>query len=250
MSSFNVLAALVFLSFTGFAHAQSQTPVQPEKSKWAHESELGIATVAGNTDSETYNVKQKTSYVFDLNQMTASARYLRTTAGGTESARNWDASLRYDRTTSTKMSVFTAYSLESDPYAGYVQRNNADIGVKYEIAKSIPTTWLAELGFRNTQTQFLGPAAGRDSSSNFIRVYSEVAQVVSSTSSLRFWIEYLPSIEDSDLYRINLEPSLVSQLNSLLSLKVGYLVKYQNQIVPPVTEHTDRFFTTALVAKF
>ena len=85
---------------------------------------------------------------------------------------------------------------------------------------------------------------------DFVRLYTEATQAIGEQTSLKFWVEYLPNIDEMDDYRLNLEPSLVTQLSGIFSLKTGYLVKYQSVLVPPVTKYADRFFTTALVAKF
>ncbi|RYZ68929.1 MAG: DUF481 domain-containing protein, partial [Proteobacteria bacterium] len=69
-------------------------------------------------------------------------------------------------------------------------------------------------------------------------------------TSFRLWVEYLPSFNTPEDYRINFEPSFVSQLSGFLSLKIGYLVKYHNVVVAPATTTSDRLFTTSLVAKF
>lgn len=239
--------ALTLLAIPAFA--ESQTP-PPETKPWAHESEIGIATVSGNTETETYNVKQKTSYTFDFNQFTLAARYLRATSAGIESARNWDGSLRYDRELSPWFSVFASNGLESDVFAGYVQRTNYDVGAKYVIIKTEPTNWISELGYRYTDTQFTVTAPGRDDVSHLVRAYTEIIQALGAQASGRLWVEYLPNLSESKEYRLNLEPSIVAQLTGIFSLKTGYLIKYQNQVVAPVTERTDRFFTTSLVAKF
>lgn len=230
--------------------AESQAPVTAETKPWAHESELGITTVGGNTKTESYNLKQKTSYTFDLNKFTLAARYLKTKSGGVESARNWDGSIRYDREISARFSIFASNGLESDVFAGYVQRTNYDLGATYAIVKSEPTNWIAEAGYRYTDTQFTVRPVGTADVSHLLRIFSEVNQTLGKQASARFWVEYLPNLSEEDEYRVNLEPSIVAQLTGIFSLKTGYLIKYQNRITAPVTERTDSFFTTSLVAKF
>lgn len=229
---------------------QPENMAQPPAHVWAHESEVGIATVSGNTTSETYNLKQKTTYAFGLNSLTLTARYLQSEVDGVQGSKNWDAAVRYDREVSSRTSIFASHGLESDIFAGYVQRNNYDIGAKYDIAKSDATKWFAELGYRYTYNLFSGPADGRDTINHLVRGYTEISQNLSDKTALRFWVEYLPNVEDFGESRVNFEPSIVSQLSDIFSLKTGYLVKYQSEIVAPVTRHADKFLTTALVTKF
>lgn len=234
--------------------APVQTPApspapSPTPPPWANESELGIATVAGNAESETYNAKQTTTYGIDGSRLKISGRYLESKNGGVLAAKNWDASLRYDKDLSRRFTVFASHGLESDVFAGYVQFNNSDVGFRYEIAKSKPTQWLVEAGYRYTFANYVTESPV-DPVSHIVRVYSEFGQALTATSSFKFWIEGLPDLRTTVNYRINLEPSLVAQINSTFALKAGYLIKYQNRILAPATTNTDRFFTTAIVAKF
>jgi putative salt-induced outer membrane protein len=243
------LFVVIALLATSSAYAQVTPEASPAKPPLAHESEVGIATVSGNSKSETYTAKQTTSYKFDdLNKAAVSARYLRSSAFGIESSRNWDAALRYERTLSHTLAAFVQYGLESDIYAGYVQRNNTDVGLKYDITRTDPTVWFVEAGYRNTVTMSVNKAG--TSSTDYSRLYTEASQKIGPQTSLRLWVEYLPSLKDSKDYRLNVEPSLITQLSGIFSLKTSYLMKYQNRPAPPATEHSDKFFTTSLVAKF
>ncbi len=47
-----------------------------EKAPWSHESEAAIVKVGGNTESESYSAKQKTSLTRDKNLWVATGRYL------------------------------------------------------------------------------------------------------------------------------------------------------------------------------
>ncbi len=223
---------------------------QVEAKVWSSESELGIATVSGNSKSETFTGKDTTSYIIDhKNKVTWTGRYLRATSSGVESSRNWDTALRLERSfPPSPLSAFVSYGLESDFYAGYVQRNNADVGLKYDLTRTTPTVWIVEAGYRNTQTMSRNVQGTQ--STDLLRLYSEINQALGKSASMKFWVEYLPKLDDFKSYRINAEPSLVSQLSGIFSLKTGYLVKYQSALVPPSTKRTDSFFTTALVAKF
>jgi putative salt-induced outer membrane protein YdiY len=227
---------------------------------FSDESELGVAIVGGNSSTETYNAKQTNVYEWDRNVAKGNFRYLNTKVGGTDTARSWDGSLRYEREFSDVINGFTSYGLESDVFAGYVQRNNFDLGVKYFFSKSEETKWFAEAGYRNIATHY--PASQPDSTSNSLRVYSEVTQALNKTSAFKFWAEYIPTLSSnltgnpgyqaSQDYQGNAEASVTSLLNDIFSLKAAYLFKYKNYLPPtsPATKYLDTLFTTSLVAKF
>jgi putative salt-induced outer membrane protein len=232
--------------------ANAQAPVETTSAfnVWSTEAEVGIATVSGNAKSETFTGKDTTSYIIDnRNKLAWTGRYLRATSNGVESSRNWDTALRLERNFEpSKLTAFISYGLESDFYAGYVQRNNADLGLKYDLTRTVPTVWFVEAGYRNTQTMSRNVQGTQ--SSDLLRLYTELTQALGKSASMKLWVEYLAKLDDFKSYRVNTEPSLVSQLNGIFSLKTGYLVKYQADLVPPTLKHTDSFFTTALVAKF
>ena len=213
-----------------------------------NESELGSTIVSGNTSSETYNVGQKSNFEIDGNSFKLRGRYLGARANGVESARNWDAEFRYERRLTETLSSYASHLLESDIFAGYVQRNSYDIGLKYFFSESPDTTWFAELGYRNSFTQYVTPTP--NAQSNYLRVYSEVSQTISEGIVGKLWVEYLPSFTDNNDYLINGEPSLSIMMNKTLSLKVADLFKYHNVLAPTFTKRLDSFFTLSLVAKF
>lgn len=235
-----LFAALSALTLN--ARAQDAAPASP----WSHESEASIIQVDGTSQSESYAAKQKTTYKDAPNVYSISGRYLQSKANGVESARAWDSFFRYERELSELWSVFAQYGAESDIYSGYVQRDSADLGGKYYVIKTDPEKLFAELGYRYMHTRTVDHESKYDSLG---RLYVEWSKKASDTVSFKFWVEYLPNFTRNRAYLINGEPSVQVMLNSILSLKVAYLVKYQNE-PPDAAKHTDRTLTTSLVAKF
>lgn len=241
----NTKALLIFASILGIS---SVTLAQDENSasRWSHESEVSIVNIDGNTKSESYSGKQKTTYKWDKNVLIASARYLQTKTASVETARAWDAGLRYEREISTLWSAYASQGAESDVYAGYVQRDNSDLGAKYQVFKSDIKDWTAEAGFRHTKIR---TTTQENAYTNFGRVFSEYKTQINPSLSFNYWVEYLPNFKESEAYLLNTEASLSVMLSQIFSLKSGYLVKYQNQVAAGA-ERADKTFTTSLVAKF
>lgn len=210
------------------------------------EAEAGVIIISGNNDSESYNGKAKAVYTQEKNVYTAYGRYLKTTANGTESARNWEAGVRYERELTDYFGVFVGQKAESDIYNGYIQRDSTDAGLKYSIIKSDEMNWFWEAGYRYTKTH---PTTGTDTHDNFGRLYTEYNQAIDKTLSFKYWAEYLPNFTDNDAWLGNTEASLNVMLNSVFSLKLAYLLQYQN--VPPASgKYTTTTTTMNLVAKF
>jgi putative salt-induced outer membrane protein len=215
-------------------------------SPWTNESELSVVSIGGNSQSESYSAKQKTSYKFNSNIFTGFGRYLQTTSGSTETGKQWEASLRFEKEFSEKWSAFVQQGAESNFYAGYVQRENTDLGGKYYFIKEDAEKLFMESGLRYIK-DFDGTYSAY---SNSGRIYFEYSKKFNESVFGKFWTEYLSNLKDSDAYQLNWEPSLSVMMNQVFSLKAAYLVKFHNKEISPADKRQDTTFTTSIVAKF
>ncbi|HAZ11210.1 MAG: hypothetical protein A2X86_08440 [Bdellovibrionales bacterium GWA2_49_15] len=212
-----------------------------------NESELGIAAANGNTKTQTYNFKQMNSYPWEKNNFIFNARYLNAFANSVESARYFNANLRFERALDERFSLFITETFEKDKFAGIYQRLITDVGGKYAITKTEKTKWSAELGYRYMQEERLD---GTKISQNYGRAYSEIDRQWNVNFSTKYWLEYLPNFTNSTDYQFNTELSLSVLLTNIFSLKSGFLLRYDNLPAPGIFHKTDTLLTTALVAKF
>lgn len=239
------LFRILILGFFGcfFGH---QLFAQENLSSLSNESEVSVVSVNGNTQSESYSAKQKITYKIESDIFTVFGRYLQTKTGSTETGKQWEASLRYERELGEKWAAFLQHGAESNFYAGFVQRDNSDIGGKYYFIKSDAENLFSEAGVRYTK-YFDGTTS---SYSNSGRVYLEYSKKFNDSVVGKFWAEYLPNFKDSDAYLVNYEPSISVMMNQIFSLKAAYLVKTHNKTISPTDKRDDTTFTTSIVAKF
>jgi putative salt-induced outer membrane protein len=249
MSNFrNALIAFALFGVFGATIAKAQTPsIEIKEDGLKNESEVTLVDAKGNSVSNSFGAKQQDAFKWDGNVIKGQARYFSSTADGVESARNWDLALRYERELTGVWSLYAGQGLESDPFAGFDRRYNTDVGGRYTLKKSPELGWFAEAGYRYTD-QHNNDGSLLDS--NFGRLYTEAVYTMTETASAKIWVEYLPNFSHSEAYLINGEASLSAALSAMLSLKVGYLLKYNNEPPAPATEYLDRLLTTSLVAKF
>jgi putative salt-induced outer membrane protein len=236
-----ILPILILLTFANAAHAFSDDI----KLGFQGESELGGTTTSGNTKTSSVAAKTDNKYLVGNELWTLTARYLRNADQNTETALFWSGSLRYDHELSDLVSVFLGYTVEADPYSGYVQRDSVDLGGKYYFMKRENFYWLGEAGYRYSKTH----TYGENTYESFLRFYTEMQENIDKNTYAKVWIEYLPNLTNNKAYLTNAEASVSAVLTQLLSLKVSYLVKYQNQPTPGY-ERTDSIFLTTLVAKY
>jgi putative salt-induced outer membrane protein len=81
-------------------------------------------------------------------------------------------------------------------------------------------------------------------------VLTELMRAWTKTFSTKYWVEFLPNLSDSAGYRLNTELSGNAALSEIFSIKLGYLIRYNNTPPAGAAKQTDSTFTTALVAKF
>ncbi len=227
--------------------AQS-TPATEESSTWkiTNETEASLIVAEGNTSSETNVIKQSNSFTKDKNVVAIKGSYLLTKSNHNRTAEAWMYSPRYERIITDQFNAFVAYTEEGDKFAGYEKRQSGDIGGKYYFVKKEKVeTLFAELNYRFTKEK---PLVGKSEDLNYGRFYAEWTRTWTSTLSSKLWVEYLLNTEDSDDYKVNLEPSVAVVMTEILSLKISYLSKYNN--TPGTAEKKDSLFTTSIVASF
>ncbi len=237
---------ILFFALT-ISLCQSVFAVEAVDSKITNESEAGIAVASGNTKSKNYNVKQANAYKFDSNVLKFDARFLNSFSNDIESARYLFGGLRYERVLNDKFSIYLAEGFESDKFAGYHLRHLNDVGGKYNIIKEEMFYWLAEAGYRYTIEKFNN---GTHDYKNSLRAYTELEKKWNPSVSTKYFVEYVPNIDESKDYQINTELSVSAALTSVFSIKSAYLLRYDHMPAPTSTTKTDTLLTTALVAKF
>lgn len=211
------------------------------------EAEAGAVLVGGGSESNTYAGKMRAAYRKGLDTYSLFGHYIRADANGIENTKSWDLGGRYSWQLTENMSYFLGQQVESDIYAGYLQRDNSDIGLQKDLITSDEQNLFIEGGYRYSKTQILDEG---NSYNSFGRLYVEYSRSFDKTISLRYWFEYLPNFTDAEDYMANTELSMNIMLNSVLSLRMGYLLRYQNIPATELAKYSTRTTTMNLVARF
>ncbi len=233
-----------------FATFLLSTAVLAQETKFSGSAEASAVVISGNASNETYSAKTENTYAvseFDLAKIFG--KYVRSTSGGTESTKAWDAGLRYERIfTKDLLSAFLQHRAEHDPYNGvFIQRDSTDIGLKYTFIKTDSLNWFSELGYQNATT-YVGGAVDK-TNGGFIRAYTEADYKISASTSTRLWVEHLSPLKTEDKSRTNAEVSLSVAMTDIFSLKTSFLINHNEAAVSPLKKDTTTW-TTALVAKY
>jgi len=259
-----LIAAILPLS------AMAQDAAPEKKMGLQHTSALGYVVTGGNSSAETTNFTQETKYVWDAEQLAWTGNYLGTKSKNQGSddqnitAENWQTALRYDRTVSDRLGVYSQVGIFGDRFQGVKERKFADLGLSYLTTKTETFTWENELGYQYMRELYLvAPSANATihPEFHFVRLYTKMDYTHSKTLKLGLWVEYLFPFADqrqpaditqekADDYRVNFEPYLISTLSDMFSLKVSYLGRYRNAPVVDGNAYLDSTFSTTLIATY
>jgi putative salt-induced outer membrane protein len=223
---------------------------QAENKSFSGSTEAGIIIISGNSDNESYNAKTENTYtVSEFDLMKVFGKYTRIISAGTESAKAWDAGLRYERIfTKDQFSAFLQQKAEHDPYNGiFIQRDSTDIGAKYTILSNDKLDWFAELGYQYSSTYVASEI--EKATGSYIRGYTQGTYKFSNTAATKIWLEHMAPLKSSDFSRTNAELSVTATLTDILSLKMAYLINHNEAAVSPFKKDSTSY-TTSLIAKY
>lgn len=247
MEKFRSLVRISFLTLSVIVlSTHSALAADEDKPGWSTEAAAGAVLTSGNTDTSTVTAKDVTTYQFSNNVLKFTGSYLESETSNVTSAKAWSLGVRYERIITDRLSFFIGQSVEGDRFKGILQAYNTDIGAKYYLVKNADFYWFGEAGYRYTREHALTYKKNK----NYLRFYTELEKKLNDGVSLKYWIEFLPNLTDSDDWQANTELSLSAILTNIFSIKLAYLVKYDNVPNEPTLKPSDRTFTTALVAKF
>ncbi|MCB0404236.1 MAG: DUF481 domain-containing protein [Bdellovibrionales bacterium] len=238
---------LSFLVVCGLAIAFSAL-AEEEGGQWAHKSQLGIALSGGNSDSQTYSVKQDTRYSWTGNILKSSGHYLFGKAAGVAAAENWHLDLRYERELSEHFSVYAGPGIEGDFFSGFSNRINLGLGGKYWILPGDKKNnyFFVEAGYLHQKQNNIG---GTVTNSNFIRTYAEAGKSITDAVSGKVYVEVLPDLSQGLNLLVNFEPSIAVALSSHFSMQLAFTGRYDG-LPNAGKKNFDWQYTTSLVASY
>lgn len=217
------------------------------QAKFENQSELSVLLTSGNTDVNLYNFKTTSSFTLEKYSFEFGGHFTEGENNGVSNAKDWDINAKVSRKLGKKFKVFYSTKYEHNFFAGIAYRFNNDLGTSFYFLETEKTKLKAEAGYRLVEQKLIeGPVENTFSQG---RLYTEVSKQQTKDFFVKFWVEYLPNFTESDDWQLNAEPSLNFAMSSLLSLKLGYLYRYDN-VVPTGLKKYDTQYSTTFIAKF
>ena len=214
---------------------------------WSDEAELSFVDTAGNTEVSTLSAKNTLVYRLAPDRRIIwkfAALYGET--DGEKTAESYFTELRAEEDLSEQVGAYLLGGWLKDTFAGVDPRYYVGLGGIYKflpgpvhlLVGEAGVTYTAEEYTDNTDKQFVGG-----------RVFMKYELAFHEKAKFTQTVEWLPDLENTDDWLFNSETAVLAGLNSYLSLKTSYVLKYDNEPVSGL-EETDTILSVALVVNY
>jgi putative salt-induced outer membrane protein len=247
-----VPAVLAVLAIVGVlaTPAESTPPAEPPlaERRLRDQAELSFVSTGGNTEVTTLSLKNTLGYGFtERLSVTWEAVVLYGESDGDKNAERYATELRLDFALSERLYAFGNAGWRRDRFAGLDDRYVAGVGGGYRILAG-PRHFLAgEFGFTHVTDRY---TTGERQDFLSGRAFTRYLFAFTERSRFSQTVEFLYDFEDPENFNINTETAVTAALNSYLSLKMSYSVRYDNVPVPADFERTDTALSAALVFNY
>ena len=235
-----------WMPFCCFLLAAAQAAAQAPKDSFRLAFDLGFVNASGNTDVTTLNAGEHLSYVSGPWTFAHEVIVIEGRSHGAETAAQYATDLRVDRAFSPRFGAYAIAGWYRNPFAGIGRRFDEGFGLTAKIVSRPHDVLSGEAGTsfiqeRNTALLENSFSAGRGAllyKHNF-----------TDAATLQEAAELLVDLQHSDDRRVNSETSLTAPLSKRISLKVAYLLRFQN-LPEPGFKKTDRVLTMGVQIVF
>ena len=241
------LATTVVASTTiALASARAQA-AKPDTAK-PLEVTAGLAYLdaSGNTDVTSLTINERLEWTRPHFVWAQSANAINGSTDGEESANLLAIGLRGDWKPRGRLSVYSLVNYDRNRFADIGRRFEEGAGLGYTLIERPRHKLVTELGAQFVQQRNLDKVSDRFLAGRAAELYRYTFR---ANTYFEERVEFLPNLETNEDYRMNGEASLVAPLSRHLSIKLGYVVRFDNLPEPDVKK-TDRFLTSGLQVAF
>ena len=239
-----LIISFVILGITTGAYGEESK----EEKRLSDQAELSFVDTGGNTDVVSLSGKNLLKYKLTEKLdgvWTISALYGEN--DGEKIAESYFTELRLDYLFTERFYGSGIAAWDKDEFAGIDSRYLVGPAVGYKFLIGPKHFLLGETGINYIDEEYTD-----DTGTDFLggRVYAKYEYAFTEKNRFSQILEYLNNFDDSENYNAYSETAVISALNSYLSLKASYEVKYNNKPVPSTLEDTDTLLALTLVVNF
>jgi putative salt-induced outer membrane protein len=238
------IALFVFLVLATRAWAEEEA----EEKRWGDQAELSYVETGGNTDVRTLSAKNLLKYKFtEKLEGSWELGVLYGESDGEKNAERYLTDLRFDYAFTERLYAYAIGGWLKDEFAGFDARYHVGPGMGYKFLTGPKHLLLGEAGVNYVREEYTD-----NTDEDYVegRAFSKYEYAFTEKNKFSQSLEFLYDFEDSENYKVNSVTALISALNSYLSMKASYEVKYNNQPVPSTLNKTDTVLGIALVINF
>ena len=247
MRGLKVLFLLIFITAaTISSYADEETPAKEKKLK--DEFEFALINTTGNTEVTTLAAKNALTYQFTekwLGSWKIGALY--NESDNEVNAERYFTDLRLEYTITDRFYTYGIGGWLKDRFSGYDGRYYVGPGVGYKFFKG-PKHFLAG----ETGINYVYEELTDDSTDDFLegRLFGKYEYAFTEKNKFSQSLEYLQGFDDANNYLINSETALIAALNSYLSLKLSYIINYNNQPSSDTPDRTDTILGAPIIVNY
>ncbi|MCU0623787.1 MAG: DUF481 domain-containing protein [Gemmatimonadaceae bacterium] len=221
--------------------AQEKPPEKP----YAFTGDLGYVAVSGNQQLTTFSLGDKATYKLRRFLFTQQFNAVYSEAQGTANAEFYRFLARTDYALGGPFTVFGVLTWDRNRFAGIANKYEQQAGLAWKAVATKTDNLSLEAGGGLIQQDNLD---GSSLSFGSGRTAGTWKHNFSEKAYFQQFGEYILNVQNTSDYRLNSESAIVAPINSFLSVKLSYLVRYQSlpPFRPNVTPAT-RFKTTDFV---
>lgn len=245
MIPLRVFLGALLLSIGGAraAAAQAAAPAEPPPHVEAS-ARLAFVQTRGNTSTQSLGAGAETIWRSDPWTEAAKFDFAQAQADEVLTARSIAALDRVSRTLKPKLSAYGQYDFLRDTFAGVEQRHVVEGGFSYAAVDTAQQHLRLDAGLGYLDEH---RPADRLQSASFAPG-AAYKWVISPTSEFTYTPRFLLLFTDSEAWKFDQDIAVTAALNTVLSLKLGYTVRYSAK--PPTGfDSTDTILAASLVMK-
>lgn len=238
------LVIILFGLATQAIAAEATDSAAEKQSKWNSEAELGFVKTTGNTETETFVLKAKVINQRDKWKHTAKGEALRNAEGdGIVTAEKYFLSGKSQYEFKNRSYVYGLVNYDDDRFSGFDYVLLGVLGYGRAVMERENLKLNLEVGAGGRQSK---PEVGESVTEAVFRAAGDFEWKISKSAV--FTQELSTDIGEEKYINRSLT-ALVTKVNSYLSSKIAYQVKYTSE-VPPGIEKTDTELTFTLLLKY
>jgi putative salt-induced outer membrane protein len=204
---------------------------------------LGLVTTSGNTNVTTLNFGNSFSYIHRPWVFSEAAAMIYGSSHDTVNNDQYHLLLRVDLGLHDGISGYLYGGFDRDRFAGVESRYQEAGGIAWKAIEHPSDLLTLEAGLSENQQRDVG--TGTTASFAAARAAATYKHMLNTTAYVQEAAEALPDLQNSKNLRINSATDLIAPLSTVISLKMGYVIRFDN--LPPVGfKKTDRILTTGV----